>query len=252
MRSRRFLHSFGFGWRSRARGSVLTSGDVPGRRTPRPRPAPFAKPVRACNRAYGSRDCMRPRASSASRSNGRLDFQLPKRRGHRRIAAEQDTMAAILDGVTVVPPVGVALHARSPVTYLKRMDFHTSDPHPRTPRELVHGSISVQDAQQIRRTCRRDHRGRRTLREAPQRRQVEVIHVRMGEQNQVDRRQFAGGKAQGATRRLSPSVKGPSEIPARVLNTGSVRTVTPSILSRAQSYDLAMPRAVRDRTMWFG
>ena len=52
-----------------------------------------------------------------------------------------------------------------------------------------------------------------------QRGKIEMIHVRVRQQDQIGPRQLAMSAA-GATSRFSPTVMGPTRTPMRVLNTG--------------------------------
>ena len=58
-----------------------------------------------------------------ARSNGREVLQATEGSGHGGIAAEEDAVAAGLDGVAVVAAVRVAAHAGAPVPHLEGADL---------------------------------------------------------------------------------------------------------------------------------
>ena len=128
-----------------------------------------------------------------ARSQGREDFSPRKRRGHGGIAAEEDTIAAGLDGVAVIAAVGIAAHAGAPVLHLEGADFERTDAGAFAPGELVDGGVAM-DAQQVGGAGGGDHRGGGAFQTA-QAADIEVIHVGMGEQDEVDFRQL--GEAEG-------------------------------------------------------
>ena len=112
--------------------------------------------------------------------------------GHGGIAAEEDAVAAGLDGVAVVAAVGVAAHAGTPVLYLEGADFERPDAGTLSPAEFVNGAVAG-NPQEVGGPGGGDYGGAGALQTA-QAADVEVVHVRVGEQDDVDFRQF--GKAQ--------------------------------------------------------
>ena len=64
-------------------------------------------------------------------------------RGHGGIAAEEDAVAAGLDGVAVIAAVGIAAHAGAPVAHLEGADFERADLGALVPAEFVDGGVAV-------------------------------------------------------------------------------------------------------------
>ena len=127
-----------------------------------------------------------------ARSKGRDVFKRAESGGHGGIAAEEDAIAAGLDGVAVVAAIGIAAHAGAPVLHLEGADLERSDARAFAPAEFVNRAVAA-DTQQIRRARRGDHGGAAAF-QAAQAADVEMVHVRVREQDDVDLRQLGDGE----------------------------------------------------------
>ena len=115
----------------------------------------------------------------------------------------------------------------SPVVYFHASQGCRSDALFLAPADLVHRGI-LPGPQQIARPAGRNDAGRRMLQRA-QRWDIEMVHVRMRQHDQIDLRQFADLESRLDQSLNTQRDNGPRCRPARVLKTGSVMIVYPSI-----------------------
>src|SRR5436190_11544249 len=111
--------------------------------------------------------------------------------GARRVAGNRDAVAPPFEQIPVEPPVDVLAHARAPVTDAEGLDLHALVRVLETPSLAppeLDDLAEPQAPQQIARGRRGDDDA--VARELAQRADVEMIHVRVCQQDEVDRRQL--------------------------------------------------------------
>ncbi len=106
----------------------------------------------------------------------------------RRIPAKQNAARANFQYIAVEAAMHIAAHASSPVRHLERPDVCRTDVHFFTPAQFMNVSV-VPRAQQIRRAQGSHHAGSGTF-ETSQAGQIEMVHVRVRQQDEIDGRQI--------------------------------------------------------------
>ena len=93
----------------------------------------------------------------------------------------------MLDKIAVVAAINVSAHARAPMRYFKGSDLRGTHLDRLVPAKFVYAGITPHP-QQIG-GLRSSHNLCTWILEAPQSRQIEMIHVSMRKQNEIHRRQ---------------------------------------------------------------
>ena len=97
-------------------------------------------------------------------------------------------MPAGFHHVAVVAAIYIAAHASTPVGHLKGGDGRRARLHSCVPTQLMHGTVPF-GAQQVGGLLRGNH-VRAGILEPAQTGQIEMVHVGMREEHQINRRQF--------------------------------------------------------------
>src|SRR4051812_17015345 len=103
--------------------------------------------------------------------------------GERRVAAEEDAVAAGFDGVAVEAAEGIVAHTSSPVAHLKGAQGKRPDLDTLVPAEFVDGGVAS-GAQQVG-SARGSDDGGTAIFEMAQAADIEVVHVGVREQDEV-------------------------------------------------------------------
>jgi hypothetical protein len=134
-----------------------------------------------------------PWVIGADGEDRQIDWAPPAEGGERvgvgRITSEKYALPVLLNQVPSITAVPVSHHAGAPVAGLGGFDTNSTKVDALAPGELVH---LVEPPDQV--TVAGLHHDRNVDRKQPQCAKVGVVHVCMGEQNQIDRRQLADPK----------------------------------------------------------